>query len=154
MYPRILVPLDGSPTAQRGLREAIALARVHRSRLVLLHVLDDYPMLVESAFAAEAFEHLRISMRQQGERLLVDALAAATQAGVTAETRLREISVYRVAPAIVHECAEAGCDLIVMGTHGRRGFNRLLLGSDAETVLKTSRVPVLLVRDDEPATAS
>ncbi len=62
------------------------------------------------------------------------------------ETRLVEARVERVADTIVQEARDAGCDLIVMGTHGRRGFNRVMMGSDAKLVVRNCRVPVLLVR--------
>lgn len=146
MYKKILVPVDGSETSRRGLQEAIGLALVDGSTLRLLHVLDDYPLLLESAAAPTAFEPVRREMRAQGEALLNEALAATQQAGVQAKTVLREGAALRVAQAIVHESTEAGCDLIVMGTHGRRGIDRLVVGSDAEAVIRTSNVPVLLVK--------
>lgn len=149
MYKRILVPVDGSTTARRGLREAIGLAQVHGARLLLLHVVDDYPLLIEASASAAAFDQVRDAMRRQGETVLAEALATATAAGVEAEKLLREVTAYRVAQAIVEESRQAACDLIVMGTHGRRGISRLMLGSDAESVLKSSSVPVLLVRDEE-----
>lgn len=149
MYNKILVPLDGSATARRGLREAIGLAQVHGARLLLLHVVDDYPLLIEASASAAAFDQVRDAMRRQGEAVLAEALTTAEAAGVEAEKLLREVTAYRVAQAIVEESRRAACDLIVMGTHGRRGISRLMLGSDAEAVLKSSSVPVLLVRDEE-----
>jgi nucleotide-binding universal stress UspA family protein len=68
---------------------------------------------------------------------------------VAAETRLVEARTERVADTIVQEARDAGCDLVVMGTHGRRGFNRVLMGSDAEIVLRHCPLPVLLVRHPE-----
>ncbi|NDZ18444.1 hypothetical protein C7T35_07685 [Variovorax sp. WS11] len=66
----------------------------------------------------------------------------------TAERGLREVTQGRIANVVVDEARSSGCDLIVMGTHGRRGFSRLALGSDADLVVRQSPVPVLLVRDD------
>lgn len=150
MYRRILVPLDGSATAERGLQEAIALAAVHKARLHLLHVMENIVVMGDIA-AVVSIDEMRQSLREQGEKVLAKALEAARAAGVEAEVQLREILEGRAAPAIVAEARAAGCDLIVMGTHGRRGFSRLLLGSDAELVLRTSPVPVMLVRQEEPA---
>ena len=146
MYQRILVPLDGSPTAERGLQEAIGLARAHQARLLLLHVLDEYPLLLEASSAAVAFEQVRDVMRAQGEVVLARARASAQAAGVQVDTELRETTASRVAETIVQATRDAGCDLIVMGTHGRRGLQHLMLGSDAEAVAKSSPVPVMLVR--------
>ena len=136
MYAKILVPLDGSPTAFRGFEEAVALARALGSKLVLMHVIDTFPVAVEM-------------VRQQGETLLAKGKETAGNHGVAVETRLVEARTERVADTIVQEARDAGCDLVVMGTHGRRGFNRVLMGSDAEIVLRYCPLPVLLVRHPE-----
>lgn len=149
MYERILVPVDGSPTANRGLREAIGLARDSKSTLVLLNVVDDYPMLVEMA-AVASFEDLRKSILDAGEAVLTQAKAQAAESGVACEAVLREVNAARAADAIVQEAVQRHCNLIVMGTHGRRGLNRLAMGSDAELVIRQAPVPVLLVRQEEP----
>ena len=148
MYPRILVPLDGSDTAAQGLQEAIALARQLKSRLQLLHVVDDYPLMVEMA-AVVNFETLRQSMRQYGQDLLDKAKRLAADQDVEAYTQLCEITHGRVAEAILEQSNALGCKLVVMGTHGRRGLSRTVMGSDAEQVVRGSNVPVLLVRRPE-----
>ena len=147
MYQRILVPLDGSATAERGLREALRLAAEQKAKLHLLHVVEDFPMLMEMSTAV-SFDAMMREVREYGENVLSKAQAAATAAGVTAETAVREVTRGRIATVVVDEARSSGCDLIVMGTHGRRGFNRLALGSDADLVVRESPVPVLLVRDD------
>jgi len=144
-YRRLLVPLDDSPTAQRGLAEALALARELRSTLVLLHVVELVPVMPEVA-TAEAWEAIREGMKASGQRVLEEAAKQARAAGVACETVLNDLDARRPADAIVDQAAVQRCDLIVMGTHGRRGFGRALLGSDAELVLRQSNVPVLLVR--------
>lgn len=144
-YRRLLVPLDDSPTAQRGLAEALALARELRSTIVLLHVVELVPMVPEVA-SAEAWEAIREGMKGTGQRVLDEAARKVRAAGVTCETVLNDLDARRPADAIVDQAAVQRCDLIVMGTHGRRGFGRALLGSDAELVLRQSHVPVLLVR--------
>ena len=155
MYHRILVPLDGSPTADRGLREAIGLAAANQAQLFLLNVVDDYPVVLQMSSASnfEQIERARLRMsdlRQYGEALLAKAKSAALGAGLQADVLLREVSSGRIADIIVEEAGKAGCDLIVIGTHGRRGFSRMMLGSDAELVVRTSPIPVLLVRHEEP----
>jgi nucleotide-binding universal stress UspA family protein len=145
IYKHLLVPLDGSPTADRGLQEAIRLAGDLDSKLRLLHVIDDFPMLAEIS-TISSFEAGLQKVREYGESVLSRALAQATAADVDAETVLREVTQGRIADVVTDEAAKASCDLIVMGTHGRRGLSRLALGSDADRVARSSPVPVLLVR--------
>lgn len=145
VYKHILVPLDGSPTADRGLLEAIRLASELKSELRLLHVIHDFPMLMEMS-TISSFEAGLQKMRDYGESVLSKAQAQATAAGVQAQTVLREVTQGRVADVVTEEAAKAACDLVVMGTHGRRGLSRLALGSDADRVARSSPVPVLLVR--------
>jgi nucleotide-binding universal stress UspA family protein len=156
MYHRLLVPLDGSAPSERGLHEAIRLAADQKATLFLLHVLDDYPMLSEGT-SARSYEATLNRMRRHGSELLAKANDAAAEAGIHAKTVLREVSPATVADAILDEAVKLGCDLIVMGTHGRRGVSRLTMGSEAELVVRMSPVPVLLVRKEahvaEPAVA-
>ena len=145
MYRKILVPLDGSETALCGLREAVALARATSSGLRLLHVLTDPPLMAEMGSPADhdAF-HMR--MLKDGEHILAKGLHEAALAGLECASALREARGRRVADVIVEEAEREQCGLIAMGTHGRRGFSRAALGSDAETVARMSPIPVLLAR--------
>ena len=145
MYARILVPIDGSDTSRRGLEEAIALAGQLKSTLRLLHVTSDFPMMLEMANAID-FDKYREGLHQYGRDLMEESWRTAERAGLTAEVELRDVRNGRVAEVIVDEAVTARCDLIIIGTHGRRGFNRLVVGSDAEAVVRASPVPVLLVR--------
>jgi nucleotide-binding universal stress UspA family protein len=146
MYQKILVPLDGSPTADCGLREAVALARGQKSvKVFFLHVVDDFSMLVEMT-SVRSYDEMLKGLRQYGLELLAKARRIAEEAGVHAESLLREVTNERVAQVIVDQARQHDCDLIVMGTHGRRGFSRIAMGSEAEQVARTSLVPVLLVR--------
>jgi nucleotide-binding universal stress UspA family protein len=150
MYKRILVPIDGSDTAKRGLKEAIALAADQKAALYVLHVTSDFPIMLEMANIIN-FDQYREGLRQVGRQMLDEAKMLAGVAGVEAETQLRDLNGGRVAEAIVQEAKSTRCDLIVIGTHGRRGFRRALLGSDAEAVLREAPAPVLLVRASEAA---
>lgn len=153
MYQHILVPIDGSATAETGLSEAIRLAADQKAGLRLLYVIDDFPLLVELA-SVTSFETSMQDLRNYGHRLLAGAAKLASDANVRAEEVLREVAQGRIADIVVDEARKGGCDLIVMGTHGRRGISRMALGSDADLVVRTSPVPVLLVRasqDDAPA---
>ncbi len=146
MYQRILVPLDGSSTAECGLREAVALAKGQKATtLFFLHVVDDFSMLVEMT-SVRSYDEMLKGLRQYGLELLAKARRIAEDAGAHAESLLREVTNERVAQVIVDQAQQHGCDLIVMGTHGRRGFSRIAMGSEAEQVARTSSVPVLLVR--------
>ena len=145
MYKRILVPIDGSDTGRRGLKEAVALASEQKATLCLLHVMNDFPIISEIPNAFD-FEKYRGEAQQYGRNLLEDGKTLAASLGLEVETLLHDLPGGRVADAILQEAKTAGCDLIVIGTHGRRGFRRALLGSDAESVLRESSVPVLLVR--------
>ena len=144
-YRRILVAVDGSPAARRGLREAIRLAKAQRARLFVLHVVNEffaYDYMEGAAVGADVMALLR----DAGRRILARALALARQQGVRATAVMREIAGGAAADPIAREARRQRADLIVLGTHGRRGVRRLVLGSDAEQVVRTATVPVLLVR--------
>ena len=152
MYSRILVPIDGSATSQRGLEEAMALAKRLGSALHLLNVVDARLLIAEvSAYAPP--DQLLDDWRAAGGRLVADAAALARAQGLTADSVVRCDPGLRVCDMILQEAKTSSAGLIVMGTHGRRGLKRLALGSDAELVLRESPVPVLLVRAAEAAGA-
>ena len=145
MYERILVPVDGSETSRRGLKEAILLAREHRGRLKCLHVIDEHVLAHDYlgfAYMPDLFE----ALRKNGETILEQASEQAENVGVPVESVIRESGGRRVSETILDEAKAWAADLIVMGTHGRRGISYLALGSDAELVVRGSTVPVLLVR--------
>jgi nucleotide-binding universal stress UspA family protein len=150
MYRKILVPIDGGATAEAGLNEAIGLAAALKARLCALHVVTGFLLIVEGSSAINA-EELRAGLERYGRTLLDKAVGAAAAQHVEAEGVLRELAAGQVADVIVEEATAQGCDLIVMGTHGRRGLRRLTLGSDAELVVRHSPVPVLLLRRGDAA---
>ena len=143
-YRKILVPVDGSATSREGLREAIAVARAQGAALGILHVIDPAPapQLLEGGLDFRSFE---LSVRKAGNDILADALAVATKGGVKAESMLAETRGYTTAEVIVARARRWCADLIILGTHGRTGLKRLLIGSCAEAVLRNTRLPVLLV---------
>jgi nucleotide-binding universal stress UspA family protein len=146
MYDDILVPTDGSTGTDRIVEHAAALADQHGSTLHLLYVVNT------ASFAnlpmESSYEGIASMLEQEGETALDDAAATIERVApdVTVERAIREGS---PAPEIVSYATESGCDLITMGTHGRGGINRLLLGSVAERVVRKSPVPVLTVRVGE-----
>jgi nucleotide-binding universal stress UspA family protein len=153
MYQRILVPVDGSPTSKRGLGEAIALAKLTGANLRLINVVDVMVFAMEAdAFAGYAGDMIGL-LREGGQKVLEAARMQAEAAGVAADTVLRDGFSGRVCDLVVDEAKAWNAELIVIGTHGRRGAGRLLLGSDAEQILRLAPVPVLLVRAPEAAAA-
>jgi nucleotide-binding universal stress UspA family protein len=146
MYSRILVPVDGSDTAKRGLEEAILLAKALDSSLRLVHVVDDSALAMNPE-AGIAAAPLVEDFAENGREILEEARVQASQQGAQVEVVLHENFTGRVANVIVEEAKTWGAELIVMGTHGRRGIRHAVLGSDAEAVVRASICPVLLVRE-------
>ena len=153
MYQRILVPVDGSVASSKGLKEAIAIARASGGRILLLHVVDDMPLLITGAESAGLSADVFAALRDAGERILAEAKREVERAGVAVESPLFEnidLPLWKRIAALVGEWR---VELIVMGTHGRRGVRRVVLGSDAEQVVRTATVPVLLVRGGDESHA-
>ena len=153
MFRRILVPIDGSPPSSRGLKEAIALAKDHAARLCVLHVVDE--LVVTQAFDGAMYappgfiEDFTKALRADGKKLLERAEARVRRRRIKVETALVETLGHRVADLIVRQARKWRADVIVLGTHGRRGLSRVLMGSDAEMVVREAPVPVLLVRSPQ-----
>jgi len=145
VYRRILVPVDGSSTSIAGLNEALRLARNQKARIRLIHIVDER-MIFSTAEAGMNIEPVIDSLKSGGKRILERAAKLAAARGVRAETDMVENAASQVADVLVSRARRWRADLVVMGTHGRRGVNRLVLGSDAELVVRNSPVPVLLVR--------
>jgi nucleotide-binding universal stress UspA family protein len=147
LYQRILVALDGSDCSELALRHAVQLARTYRAKLRLLHVIDEVAFNVGQPDTPKEFWQ---TVRAVGKDILRSAKARAAESGVAAQTKLLEIPtmgslIRHVAEVIVQEAVRDHADLVVIGTHGRRGLSRLILGSVAEGVLRGSPVPVLLI---------
>ena len=143
MYRRILVPVDGSPTSERALQEALRLAQ-QSGRLELVHVLGDVRLMEANSYINYA--EMKDAMTSAGKKLLEQTQMVAEQSGTAAEVKLLEAGGARIASAIVEEARQWQADLIVIGTHGRTGFSRVLFGSVAEGVVRTAHIPVLLIR--------
>jgi nucleotide-binding universal stress UspA family protein len=144
-YRKILVAVDGSAAAAKGLREAIRLAKEERAQLVILHAVDEFYALATPE-GVTPLTDLPPVLREGGQRILAKAKNLAGREKVKVTTVLREKVGGPAAELIVREARKQRADLIVLGTHGRRGLRRLVLGSDAEQVIRTASVPVLLVR--------
>jgi nucleotide-binding universal stress UspA family protein len=150
MYGKILVPVDGSDTALKGLNEAIKIAKNLGSKICLVHIVDEF--VFDYSFSPAAFATGVIEgLRERGKAIIADATALVRAHGLEPSSVLLESIGGPAADLIVAQAAQGGADLIVMGTHGRRGLRRMALGSDAEQVIRMANVPVLLVRDAQPA---
>lgn len=150
MYKRILCPIDGSPTSNLGMTEAIRLAKDQNAQLYFLHVIDTYIPILDLTGELAVFYGTDI-LQNNGKEILKKAKKAALKAGVTADSKTVTTIGGHVSELIVNQAKEWSADLIVMGTHGLRGIARLVMGSDAETVVRTSPVPVLLINDMQAA---
>jgi len=150
MFKRILVAVDGSPTANQGLKTALALAADQRATIYVLHVLDSAAVaagVAEMEYTPAGYiEQLSAGLRESGQKILNRAQAVALKQNLGITPLLVEMTGGRVAHAILKQARKLHADVIVLGTHGRRGLRRLLMGSDAEAVLREAKVPVLLVR--------
>jgi nucleotide-binding universal stress UspA family protein len=153
MYQKILVPVDGSATSSRGLQEAIKLAKLTGARLRLVHVVDEISFATGMEAATMVTSEMMQMLREGGEIVLRRAQARVEKSGLRVDTVLCDSIAGRVCDHVIEQAAAWRADLIVLGTHGRRGFGRMLLGSDAEMIVRLATVPVLLVRAKEASAA-
>ena len=143
MYKRILVPVDGSPTSTRGLDEAIRLAKLTGASIRLVHVLDQ--MVFMTGMETYTLDVIGI-LKEAGERIVQEMKARVAAGGIEATSFVSEALAGRVCDVVAEQAKAFDADLIVLGTHGRRGVGRWLIGSDAEQIVRNASVPVLLVR--------
>lgn len=140
MFDRLLVPTDGSALSEEAVEYAVSLARAHDATIRTVYVVNaaNYGSLPMET----AWDGIGEALREEGENA-VERVREVVDGRVPVETVVREGSPSR---AIVDEAQAGECDLIVMGTHGRGGIDRLLLGSVTERVVRRSSVPVLTLR--------
>jgi nucleotide-binding universal stress UspA family protein len=148
MYKRIIVAVDGSETGDRALKEAVKFAGGSEAKLRIVHVVDDVSMSRDSKII-----HTDRDLEEAHEAalgMLEKAVAAARESDVDAESKMlkRDKMNTQVADLIAAEAEQWPADLIVVGTHGRQGMRRLLLGSVAESIARVASKPVLLVRGE------
>jgi len=143
MFKTILVPVDGSPTSDEAVALAVSLARDQRARLVFCHALEEIALIhaaptrsIDPTFAIQ-------EERDYSSNVLQAAEAKAKAAGVEATSEAAEED---PVPMILRLAAEKQADLIVIGTHGRGGFKRAIMGSTTEGLLRGSAIPVLAIR--------
>lgn len=144
MYQRIMAAIDGSDTAERGLDEAIKLAKDQNAKLAIIHVVDIVVVFGAGQFPGTYIE----ATREFARNTIAHAHKTAQAMGVEPELQTPEIvtSGYHVADTIAEQARNWKADLLVVGTHGRRGVSRLLLGSVAERIVRVAPCPLLLIR--------
>ena len=152
MYKCILVAIDGSATSDLALREAIGLAKDQNAMLRLIHVVDVTPPAYMAAEVTVAVHfplaEYQKALKESGEKLLKTRATTAREAGVNVDTKLITVGMpgERIYEAIEEQSKQWPANLIVVGTEGRRGFQRLMIGSVAEGLVRISSKPVLLIR--------
>ena len=148
MYKTIMVAVDGSSVANLALAEASRLGKALGSTVHLVHVVDDGYVLYDVGYLEPTM--LNQALIDAGRKILDTAQQSLIADGVQCSTRLIEepFSPSDIAITIEQAAREAKAELIIMGTHGRRGVKRLVMGSVAEGVLRLSKAPVLMVRGD------
>lgn len=146
MYKRILVAVDESETSDLALREAISLAKDQKAALRLIHVVDVSPayMTVETPYP---FVEYQKALQEAGDKVLTSCVTKARGAGADVDSKLISIEMYgeRICDIIEEQSKQWSADLIVIGTHGRRGVRHLMLGSVAEGLIRVATRPVLLI---------
>jgi nucleotide-binding universal stress UspA family protein len=150
VYQRILVPIDGSEVSNAAVEEAAKLAKELRARLCLVHVVD-LSGLYRTVGSGVPIGDIEQLVLQGGQQELNQAEGIAAREGIIPETTLIRSASGRISTAIIDQAKRWAADLIVMGTHGRGGLERLFLGSVAEGVARAATVPVLLVRGSDEA---
>lgn len=142
LFKKILVPIDGSDPSDKAMRMALELTRDALGTVRFVHVIDDNLYLTSQELTAD----LRSYAHDNAKQLLQTAMDTAAAIGVNAESHVVDKPRQRLGESVADEAATWGADLVVVGSHGRRGLGRLLLGSGAEQVIRLSGVPVLVVR--------
>jgi nucleotide-binding universal stress UspA family protein len=150
MYNHILVAVDGSDVSEQALHEAIKMSKQHKAKLRIVHVVSEF--YINYAGACIDYERLEKSFNDYGLKLLSQMEATAHKSNIECDSLLVEVKLpeERTSEKIIESAKAWPADLLVIGTHGRRGFHRLFLGSVAEEVIHIAPMPVLLIRCKQP----
>ena len=143
-FKKILIPVDGSSTSNKALDYALQMAKDAPCQIRFIHAIDELGYLSSYEYSGE----LMATAHKNGTGILQAAMVAAQAANVPADTHLIDTPGQRLGQTVADEAASWGADLIVLGTHGRRGVGRVLLGSGAEQIVRMAPVPVLIVRGE------
>jgi nucleotide-binding universal stress UspA family protein len=143
-FRRILHPTDFSPASRPAFKTALGLAKAGRAELLLVHVLPPLPMIEDAYIAPSTYQQLQRGYRASDQKQLDRLVRTAKTAGVRATGLLLDFGM--PAERITRLAESRHADVIVMGTHGRTGLTRALLGSVATRIVATATCPVLTVR--------
>ena len=144
MFKKVLVPVDGSPTAKAALRTAIDLAKLCGVSLVVLSVYDPFPFIVAGPDYGYAQVQYVDAVRAEAKATIDEARTLVQAAGLAMEGLV--VDAPKTWRAIIDTAESSRADLIVMGSHGRSGLDKLVMGSVAHSVLQHAALPVLVVR--------
>ena len=148
MYQSMLVPTDGSPLSARAVSQALQFARAIGARVTALYVIPQHQMIIDEGYALPSVVSLQQRFEDEAAaraKAILDAVRAEAQ-GTGVECQCLAVSGAAPWEVIIDQAAKQGCDLIMMASHGRKGLQSLLLGSETAKVLVHSRIPVLVVR--------
>jgi nucleotide-binding universal stress UspA family protein len=148
MYKHILVPTDGSPLSTKAVKQAVAFAKSLDAKITTVHVSHEYRAMMDEGFAVPVYatfrKHFDEVNAKRSNALLASIKSTARAAGVECDG----VAVVNNLPyeAIIKQAKKSKCDLIMMASHGRKGLQSILLGSETAKVLTHSTIPVLVVR--------
>ncbi len=145
MFKHILVPVDGSPTSLAAIDKAIALAKSFGSTVTAIYVIDPYPFTGVGADFAYGQDQYLSAAKAEANAAIEAVSARLTAASVPVDTRV--IEAHAVWRGILEASEAVSADLVVMGSHGRRGLEKLVLGSVTQSVLSHTKLTTLVVRD-------
>ena len=149
MFKHILLPTDGSKLSNKAVKQAIEVAKELGAKITAVHIVGDYHLaLPDEGFEMPEIPTLKKRFEEEGatraKKILGAVKAAAKIAGVECDVVMATSDVpYKT---IINEATKFKCDLIVMASHGRRGLDGILLGSETQKVLTHSKIPVLVCR--------
>lgn len=146
MFKRILLATDGSPASENATNTAVQLARTHGAQLTALYVVDPYPYLGIGEANPMGFDAYMAAARDHAAQAHTRVTQLAGGPGDPVDVQLRLVEDVTALDGILNTARQEGADLIVVGSHGRSGIGRVLLGSVASKVVAQSPVPVLVVR--------
>jgi nucleotide-binding universal stress UspA family protein len=147
MFKHILIPVDGSDPSNHAVRTAVSLAKEAGARIRLVHVVDNAAFLTGYDPSGGSSGQMFSAVRDSAVQILQQGTSLAQAEGLQADHVLIDRVGARLGDAVAQAATDFGADLIVVGTHGRRGPSRLLLGSGAEQVIRLAPVPVLVTRE-------
>ncbi|MES2508517.1 MAG: universal stress protein [Pseudomonadota bacterium] len=145
MFTHILVPIDGSSTANQAIQKAAAVAKAFNAKVTVVCIIDTYAFTgVGTEFAYGQDEYLKAATKEAHDAIEAARSQFAANGTAASASVLEGQAVYK---SILEAAETAGADLIVMGSHGRKGLQKLVLGSVAAQVLSHTHLPVMIVRE-------